>query len=198
MPICEKFCLLSQGAVRKEELESIARIQIDDSGSRACAMFEVWAFEVLKGEALRSGKSLTPPIHARLMNEINNVSVSIKRLFAYRFQVLPYIYTHLVSLSCAIYLFRSTFLAGLEVTPDSSSTFGLVLPATEVIGQIVATFGLIEVGETILDPFGSDPEDYALLHFVEVTAVSSHEAIHIGRATADRTQVAPRRHCARA
>jgi hypothetical protein len=198
MPMCEKFCLLSQGAVRKEELESIARIQIDDSGSRACAMFEVWAFEVLKGEALRSGKSLTPPIHARLMNEINNVSVSIKRLFAYRYQVLPYIYTHLVSLSCAIYLFRSTFLAGLEVTPDSSSTFGLILPATEVIGQIVATFGLIEVGETILDPFGSDPEDYALLHFVEVTAVSSHEAIHIGIATADRTQVAPRRHCARA
>ena len=30
------------------------------------------------------------------------------------------------------------------------------------------------------DPFGNDPEDYALLHFVEVTAVSSHEAIKIG------------------
>ena len=36
-----------------------------------------------------------------------------------------------------------------------------------------------QVGETILDPFGDDPEDYALLHFVEVTVCSSHEAIEI-------------------
>ena len=45
---------------------------------------------MLKGEAMRSGKaggSLTPPIHSRLMGEINNVSISIKRLFAYRYQV---------------------------------------------------------------------------------------------------------------
>ena len=48
---------------------------------------------------------------------------------------------------------------------------------------------LWQVGETILDPFGNDPEDYALLNFVEVTAVSSHEAINIkpcGPRVADR------------
>ena len=36
------------------------------------------------------------------------------------------------------------------------------------LARIIGTFGLIEVGETILDPFGDDPEDFALLHFVEV------------------------------
>ena len=93
--------------------------------------------------------------------------------------MLPYIYTHLISLSCALFLFRTVFLVGLEFTPEASVGFGLAMPAVEVLTQIVATFGLIEVGETILDPFGDDPEDYALLHFVEVTAVSSHEAIQI-------------------
>ena len=29
------------------------------------------------------------------------------------------------------------------------------------------------------DSFGSDPEDFAILHFVEVTCCSSHEAIEI-------------------
>ena len=43
-------------------------------------------------------------------------------------------------------------------------------PAVGTAAQIIATFGLIEVGETILDPFGNDPEDFALLHFVEVSS----------------------------
>ena len=48
---------------------------------------------MIKGEAMRAGKgagTLSPPVHVRLMGEINNVSISIKRLFAYRYQVLPY------------------------------------------------------------------------------------------------------------
>ena len=183
LPVCEKYGLLGQGDVRREELEAVDRMQIDESGNRACCLFEVWAFEVVRGEALRSAKgmgALSPPIHARLMNELNNVSVSIKRLFAYRYQVLPYIYTHLVSLSCALFLFRTVFLMGMGFDADASVAFGLVLPAIEVFAMIIATFGLIEVGETILDPFGNDPEDYALLHFVEVTAVSSYEALKTG------------------
>ena len=40
-PACDKFGLLSQGEVQDEELAAINRIRIDDSGSRACSMFEV-------------------------------------------------------------------------------------------------------------------------------------------------------------
>lgn len=185
MPIAQKYGLLSVGEVYDEEYAELKAINIDQSGSRACAMFEVWAFEVLKGEALRyemnatKKSTLAPPVHARLQGEINNIGVSIKRLFAYRYQVLPYIYTHLVSLSCALYLVSFAFLLGTRFSPEASVSFGLVFPLCYVIVQIVTTFGLIEVGETILDPFGSDPEDYALLHFVEVTVVASHEAIRI-------------------
>ena len=187
MPLCEKYGLLSFSKVREEEYAELKAINIDQSGSRACAMLEVWAFEVVKGEAVRYERAsasqrksaLAPPIHAKLQSEINNISISIKRLFAYRYQVLPYIYTHLVSLSCALYLVCFSFLMGTRFSPEASISFGVVYPALYVVVQIVTTLGLIEVGETILDPFGSDPEDYALLHFVEVTVVSSHEAIQI-------------------
>jgi len=173
---------MGSGKVKEEELEAIQRINLDENGSRACSMFEVWAFEVVKGEARRTTKGegdLTPPIQARLQGEINNVGVCIKRLFAYRYQVMPFIYTHLVSLACFIYLAVTAFLAGIKWKPESSVTFGLTVPMILLITKIFSTFGLIEVGETILDPFGSDPEDFAILHFVEVTCCSSHEAIEI-------------------
>lgn len=37
-------------------------------------------------------------------------------------------------------------------------------------------FGLLEVGDTIIDPFGGDPEDFAIIHLVEWTAATSHHA----------------------
>ena len=43
----------------------------------------------------------------------------------------------------------------------------------------LSILGLLEVGDTISDPFGRDPEDFAVLHFVECTAVASLEAIQV-------------------
>lgn len=48
-----------------------------------------------------------------------------------------------------------------------------------VVLNVLAVFGLLEVGDTILDPFGKDPEDFAVLHFVECTAVASLEATQV-------------------
>ena len=41
------------------------------------------------------------------------------------------------------------------------------------------TFGVLEVGNTVLDPFGDDAEDFALLHFVEYALCASCEAIKV-------------------
>ena len=181
-PLVKKYELWGMGAQGEEERAAVGRVNLDENGSRACAMFEVWAFEVIKGEARRSARgdgNLNPPVQARLQSEINMVGQSVQKLFGYRYQVMPFIYTHLVSLACFIYLLASAFLSGVTFTPAASTTFGLAFPLIFVLSKIIATFGLIEVGETILDPFGDDPEDFALLHFVEVTICSSHEAIEI-------------------
>ena len=50
-------------------------------------LWKVWAFEVIKGEAIRTRQGsgdLTPPIHARLQDEVNHVGICIKRLCALR------------------------------------------------------------------------------------------------------------------
>jgi len=48
-------------------------------------------------------------------------------------QVLPYIYTHLVSISCTIFLVGNAFLKGLYFEPDASLTFGLALPLASIV-----------------------------------------------------------------
>ena len=187
-PLVEKYGLLGEGKIRAEEEAAIKRIGLDENGSRACSMFEIWVMEVIKGEAQRarledphspSSYDLSPPIQARLHKVVSEVGVCIKRLFSYRYQVMPFIYTHLVSLSCFVYLFAEAFISGVRFKPTASVSFGLLFPLIFVLAKIISTFGLIVVGETILDPFGTDPEDFALLHFIEVTVTSSHEAIEI-------------------
>ena len=73
----------------------------------------------------------------------------------------------------------NAFVKGLYFSPDSSYTFGLFLPMMSVITTTLVVFGLLEVGDTILDPFGSDPEDFTILHFIEFTAASTLAAIEV-------------------
>ena len=93
--------------------------------------------------------------------------------------MLPFIYTHLVSASSALYLFFTAFTKGLYYHPDASLTFGIVLPFLSVTMATLITFGVLEVGNTVLDPFGDDAEDFALLHFVEYALCASCEAIKV-------------------
>ena len=179
-PIVDKYDLLGEGALRVEEEASVKRAGLDTNGSRVCSMFEVWAMEIIKGEARRARTQarengnddidceFTPPIQARLQVVVSTIGVCIKRLFSYRYQVMPFIYTHLVSLTCFVYLVAESFLSGVRFSPNASVSFGLTFPFVFILAKIIATFGLIVVGETILDPFGTDAEDFALLHFVEV------------------------------
>ena len=92
MPLCEMHNLLGEGEVKEEEMRHLERVGLDQSGSRACCMYEVWCFEILKAEASRCGpEKFSAPIHARLQHEVDAVGNHIQRLFAYRFQVLPFI-----------------------------------------------------------------------------------------------------------
>ena len=59
LPIIDKYGLAGSGKVKEEELEALARVKLDENGSRACSMYEVWAFEVVKGEARRSRKVIS-------------------------------------------------------------------------------------------------------------------------------------------
>ena len=133
--------------------------------------------EVIREESTRCK---TPaPIQAKLQSEVSEIGLHIKKLFAYRYQVLPFIYTHLVSALSTFYLIITAFLKGLYFEPDEPVSMGLCLPLIGLFVAILSTYGLLEVGNTILDPFGDEPEDFALTHFVEHAVGVSREAIEI-------------------
>ena len=178
-PLRMKYGLEGEGYNRDEEEKLIKALDIDGNGMRVCSLYLVWSFEVVQGEAVRG--SIGEATQTYLQGEIAKIGVSIQRLYAYRYQVMPFVYTHLVSFACFIYLGCSGFLSGFQFGPESSWTFGLGVPAAFYAIKIFTTFGLFEVGEVILDPFGDDPEDFALLHFVESTVCASWECISVQR-----------------
>ena len=114
-----------------------------------------------------AARSINGPIFKNLNDEVQKMGDSVKRLFSYQYQVLPFVYTHLVSTCCVFYLMLTAVVKGLQFEPDASITFGFILPFSSILTQMAAIFGLLEVGDTIMDPFGQDPEDFAVLHFVE-------------------------------
>jgi len=176
-PLSKKHGLLGSKKIQEVELAAVRNIGIDANGVRACSMFEVWAMEVIREESSRC--KTPPPIQAKLQSEVSEIGLHIKKLFAYRYQVLPFIYTHLVSALSTFYLIVTAFLKGLYFGPDEPVLMGLVLPLIGLVVAILSTYGLLEVGNTILDPFGDEPEDFALTHFVEYAVGVSREAIEI-------------------
>lgn len=103
-PIAEKHKLVAPDAKGKEiELKALAAVNLDGEDNRACLMLQVWVLEVIKNEA-RNAPDIPPPICKSLYDEIQKLGLSVKQLFAYQYQVLPFIYTHLVSFSCFLLL----------------------------------------------------------------------------------------------
>ena len=90
-----------------------------------------------------------------------------------QYQVLPFVYSHMVSMCCTAYLLSSSFVKGLYFSPDATLTFGLFLPLSAVCLSTVSVLGLIETGSAIANPFGSDPEDFTVSHFVHQAAIST-------------------------
>ena len=168
--------------------------------------------EVIRAECFRC--EVPAPIQAKLQDGVSDVGLTIKKLFATRYQVLnprrrslayailwhnsprgrcglvtpphcsrdqvlPFIYTHLVSALSTFYLMVTAFLIGLYFQPGEPVVFTMCLSIIGLFVAILSTFGLLEVGSTILDPFGEDPEDFALTHFVEYSLGVSREAIEI-------------------
>ena len=168
---------------------------------------QVWAMEVIRAESNRC--KVPAPIQAKLQDGVTEIGLTIQKLFATRYQVinnaellhdnlwhnhpqrrwsiyspsrhqvLPFIYTHLVSALSTFYLMVTAFLIGLHFEPGEPAVFFICLSLIGLFVAILSTFGLLEVGSTILDPFGEDPEDFALMHFVEYAMGVSREAIDI-------------------
>ena len=62
----------------------------------------------------------------------------------------------LVACSSTLYICCHGYLLGLYNTQHATWTFGLVIPSINMALTTFTILGLLEVGKTILDPFGND------------------------------------------
>merc|ERR1719424_1869235 len=104
---------------------------------------------------------------------INDCSDGLSRLYAQEYQVLPYVYTHLVSLACTIFLLAHAFLKGLYFEPSASLTFGLLMPLTSFVLLTLTVLGLLQIGSILANPLGPNREAFAVCLFINFTCTTS-------------------------
>jgi len=178
-----KFDLISPGSQEEAQLQVI---DVDAEGDRAWKTCMLWALETLHAAADRG--DLSPPVHAHMVRELHDACSSFTALYTMQFEALPFIYTHLVSLSCAMFLLSTAVVKGMYFTPEALYISGLVLPLISLLTMAISAYGLMEVADTIIDPFGDDPEDLAVVAVLESTTVATLNMLHIpcARTDADR------------
>ena len=141
---------------------------VDTAGGTHYNMCAVWAQGVLH-EALQAGQCHHEVFRA-MQSEILELRQCFNAIFAYQYQVIPFSYSHLVSAACFFYLLGVSFLKAARFRPDASLFGGLILPALSFWIALITTIGLIDIGQCIADPWGNDPEDFAVPRFLHSTA----------------------------
>ena len=119
---CEKYKL-----IESEEIgDRIDAIDPDKMGERAMNECLVWAMCLLD-RLEREGK-LTVSAYKHLMKDTRTIGQSLGRLNAFQNYVMPFAYSHLISLSSTAFLCGSAALKGLLFKPEASISFGFTLP----------------------------------------------------------------------
>ena len=84
--------------------------------------------------------------------------------------MIPFAYSHLVSFGSFSYLLFLAVAKAVRFTPEADYLSGLVLPCASFAIMTITAIGLIEIGQAISDPWGNDPEDFAVPRFLHATA----------------------------
>jgi len=117
------------------------------------------------GSAVES-KLITDVLSVEISRTILGLREGLATMYQYHAQVLPYMYVHLVSLMTTVFIAVFAVEKALLFSPDADYTYGLVLPFLAWTIMCCSCVGLIEVGQTLANPFGSELEDFAVYSFV--------------------------------
>jgi len=145
------------------------------TGAKTYLRFISFALHVL-------GRSVDKGLISDLMavecnTRILDMREGLSCMYQFHSQVLPYMYVHLVTLLSAVFLSLFSLEKGLLFTPDSDYVYGLLLPFLAWSIMCCSCIGLIEVGTTLANPFGSEMEDFAVYTFVEAATRNAKMSI---------------------
>ena len=169
--------------VEASEIEQLREIGVE-TGQGAYLQCIQWALLVISSapEADENDTSYVHfmKVHA-MQNEILLFRRSIAALCAYHFQVIPYMYTHMISLVSTLYLLTFAVLKGAEFSPDASIAFGFMFPVLSLSLMTLSCVGLLEVGSTIANPWGGELEDFAVFHFLDSAAAHTRSLVETSK-----------------
>lgn len=181
--------------VSKDELSQLRVIGIE-VGQGAYLQAVQWALSVIseasEGDQTESRHVHFMKVHS-MQNEILLFRRSMSALYAYHFQVIPYVYTHMISLVSVLYLLSYAVLKGTAFAPGTSVALGLVFPLLSLLLVTISCIGLIEVGSTLANPWGGELEDFAVFHFVDSACVNTRSMVASKQSEDHRTKLRARR-----
>ena len=168
------YCLVQNLWPSPEVRRRVALVDVD-KGAQAYRECIAWALDVVTG-ARRRGE-ITAEEQRQASETMLTLQSSLTTLYNYQFQVMPFMYTQLVSFACAFYLIVYAILKGLHFTPDATVDYGFVFPFLALTLTTVTSLGLLEVGSIISNPCGDEAEDFAIYTFVDRTVKGSRKVI---------------------
>lgn len=148
---------------------------VDTGGGVHYNQCAVWAQTVLH-KALVAGEC-HPEAFRNMQEEVLKLRQLFSTIFAYQYQVIPFAYSHLVSFGCFVYLFGLAVAKAVRFQPEADYLGGLFLPCLSFSILTIIAIGLIEIGQAISDPWGNDPEDFAVPRFLHATAKMTRHLI---------------------
>ena len=181
--------------ISREELQQLKVIGVE-AGQGAYLQSVQWALSLIseasEGDHTESRHVHFMKVHS-MQNEILLFRRSMAALYAYHFQVIPYVYTHMISLVSALYLCSYAVLKGTAFAPGTSVALGLVFPLLSLVLVTISCIGLIEVGSTLANPWGGELEDFAVFHFVDSACVHTRSMVASSQSEDHRKKLKERR-----
>ena len=95
-------------------------------------------------------------------------------IYMYPLAVIPFVYSHLVSTGSFLYLLGLAVLKAAAFRPEETVFNGIIMPLSSFLIALVTMIGLIEIGSAIANPWGTDPEDFAVPLMLQVCGRSVH------------------------
>lgn len=156
-------------ALRSASVGSRACVSFDHAGEKSYNTCAAWAIQLFHQAYLRG--DLGGEAYRNMHEGVLRARSRLNSLYAYQHQVIPFVYSHLVSLACFLYLAFFAVEKGSRFAPEATYLFGLLIPAASFLITLITTLGLVEIGQTIANPFkGDDIEDFVIPSFLTSTA----------------------------
>jgi len=140
-------------------------------GASAYQLCAVWALRVLDSAHRR--QQIAGDVLRIMAEDTLKARALLNSLFAYQYQVIPFVYSHLVSTGSFLYLLGLAVLKAAAFRPEETTFNGIIMPLSSFLIALVTMIGLIEIGSAIANPWGTDPEDFAVPLMLQVTAKCS-------------------------